>query len=100
MWITSRSCSQRDAGAPALVLRVDLLADQVDAGDRQQLGLELVAEDHGGLVALDAGEGAAAQGAVDVDVADGGELGPGADRGQHDQVAVGDDLLAAAHRLA
>ena len=38
-------------------------------GDRQQLGLELVAEDQRGLVALDAGEGPAAQRAVDVDVA-------------------------------
>ena len=69
MWITSRSCFELDAGTSALVLGVDLLRHQVDAGDRQELGLELVAEDHGGLVALDAGEGPAAQGAVDVDVA-------------------------------
>ena len=71
-----------DAGTSALVLLVDLLAHQVHAGDRQQLGLELVAEDQRGLVALDAGEGAAAQGAIDVDVAGGGELGAGADRGE------------------
>ena len=71
---------ERDAGTSALVLRVDLLVDQVHARDRQQLGLELVAEDQRGLVALDAGEGPAAQGAVDMDMAGGRELGPGADR--------------------
>ena len=37
------------------------VADQVHARDRQELGLELVAEDQGLLVALDPGEGAAAQ---------------------------------------
>ena len=49
----------RASGTSALVLGVDLLRHQVDPGDRQELGLELVAEDHGGLVALDAGEGLA-----------------------------------------
>src|SRR3712207_2205584 len=55
---------ERHAGAPAQVARVDLLADQVHARDRQELGLELVAEDQGLLVALDPGEGTAAQDAV------------------------------------
>ena len=88
------------ADAPAEELRVDLLAHEVDPRDREQLGVELVAEDHGALVALDAGERAAAQRPVDVDVAAGRDLGPVADRGGDHEVAVRhDDLLAAAHRL-
>src|SRR3954451_24418206 len=88
-----------DAGTSTLVLRVDLLRHQVHPGDRQELGLELVAEDQGGLVTFDAGKGPAPQGAVDVDVARGRELGPDADRCGDDEIAGHDDLLATTDRL-
>ena len=46
------------------------------AGHRDQLRVELAAEDAGVLVALRAGEGAAAQRAVDVDAAVGDDSAP------------------------
>ena len=80
--------------------RIDLLVDHVDAGDRDQLGLEAVAEDARARIAVDAGVRPAAQMAVDVDVAVGEHFATGTDRGERDQVAAfGIDLLPGAHRL-
>ncbi|MNY19299.1 hypothetical protein D3C86_1527250 [compost metagenome] len=69
------------------------------AGDGQQFRAHLLAEDACLGVALDAGQGAAAHGRVNMDVAVGEKFRAGADRRQDDQVAaLGIDLLAAAHR--
>src|SRR5258708_8582478 len=82
------------------MLRRNRVADDVAAGDRHELGLEAVREDARAGVAGGAGDGAAAQRAVDMDVAVGDELGAGAHRRYHDEVAaLGVDLRARAHRL-
>src|SRR5690606_18221110 len=79
----------------------NLLHHLVLAGDGDQFGVELTAEDAGGAVALGAGQRAAAQGPVDVHRAVGDDLGAGAHGGGDDQVPpLGIDLLAGTHRLA
>ena len=71
----------------------------VDAGDGQQLGFHRGGEDARLGVALGAGERAAAQRRVDMDVAVGDDLGAVAHQRQHHQVAVARvDLLARAQR--
>ena len=99
--ISSASFTQRICTRLLEEARVDLLVDHVDARDRDQLGLEAVAEDARALIAVDAGVRPPAQMAVDVDVAVGEHLAAGTDRRERDQVAAfGVDLLPGAHRLA
>src|SRR5260363_243149 len=79
---------------------IDLLCGLVVAIDRDQLGLDLLAVDARGGIAVDAGHRAAAQRAVDVDGAAGDDLGAGRHRAEHGDVAVGKhDRLAGAHGL-
>jgi hypothetical protein len=78
----------------------EILAGPVRAGDREQLRLHAVAEDPRARVALGAGQGPAAQRAVDMDVADRHDLGARADRAEDDEVGFGEDALAGAHVLA
>src|SRR3546814_15940804 len=61
---------------------VDVVPYLPIARNRNQLRLELAAEDARRRIARDAGERPAAQGAVDVDVAVGEELRPRTDRGE------------------
>src|SRR5690606_22320085 len=76
----------------------DIVQHLVVAGNGHQLGVEFAAEDPRVGVALGAGQGAAAQGAIDMDRAVGNDLGAGTDGGQHGQVAAfGVDLLARTH---
>ena len=72
--------------------RVDVFRGLVKAVDREQLGLDLLAKDPRGGVAVDAGHRAAAQRAVDVDRAAGDDLRAGADRAEHGDVAVGNTI--------
>jgi len=66
----------------------------IQAGDRDQLGIETSAEDACPGIAAGARQGATVQGGIDVDVAIGDHLGTGVDRGENDQVAAtGIDLL-------
>lgn len=82
------------------MLGIDRVADEIAAGDRHQLGLEAAREDARRAVAGGAGDGAAAQCAVDVDVAVGDQLGAGTHRRHDDEIdAAGVDLRAGAHRL-
>src|SRR5690606_14534735 len=76
----------------------DIVQYLVVAGNGHQLGVEFAAEDAGVGIALGAGQGTAAQVAVDVDRAVGDDLGAGAHGVQDGQVAAfGIDLLARAH---
>ena len=85
-------------GPPAQIRR-DIVRRLVVAVDGQQLGFELAAENARVPVARGAGNGAPAQGAVDVDRAAGDDLSPGADRSNNGQVAIReDDRLAGADR--
>ena len=60
----------------------------VDAGDGDQLGTEVGAEDACRVIAPRAGEGAAAQGSVAVDAAVGDDLGAGTHARQEHQIAA------------
>src|SRR5574343_158046 len=76
------------------------LEGAVHAGDRDQFGFEAGGENPGLRIAVGAGQGAAAQGRVDVDAAVGDDFGTGADHCRDDQVAApGIDALARAQRL-
>src|SRR5882672_10797131 len=78
---------------------VEVLRRAVEAVDRQQLRLDLAAEDARLPVARHAGHGAAPQGAVDVDRAAGDDLGAGADGAEDAHVAIGKEhRLSGAHR--
>src|SRR5580700_7657506 len=79
---------------------VELLRCLVIAVDREQLRLDLLAINPCRRIAVDARHGAAAQRAVDVDRAAGDDLGAGADRAEHGDVAVDEDHgLPRAHRI-
>src|SRR5436305_7097200 len=69
---------KHDLHALAEMRRRDILVDEIAAGDAYQLGLEPADEDARRGVARRAGDGAAAQRAVDVDLAVGNDLGAGA----------------------
>src|SRR6185437_8539138 len=76
---------------------VELFRGPVKAVDGEQLGLDLLAVDARSRIAVDAGHGAAAQRAVDVDGAAGDDLGSGSNRADHRHVAFGKhDRLAGA----
>src|SRR5215469_4696562 len=78
----------------------DRLADEITAGDRDQLGFEALREDARALVARGAGDGAAAKCAIDMDVAVGDHLGAGADRRHDDEIgSLGIDLRSRADGL-
>src|SRR5688572_24651993 len=80
-------------------LPVHVLGGLVEPVDGDELGLELAAIDAGPGVAHRAGDGAAAQRAVDMDRAAGDDLGARGDRAHDRHVALGeDDRLARAHR--
>ena len=92
--------SWRNTCTRCLRRRAEIVAGPVEAGDRDELRLEALAEDARRPVAVDPGERAAAQRAVDMDVAVRDQLGARADRGDDDEVAaIGEDALARAHRL-
>src|SRR6185437_6408636 len=77
---------------------VELFRGPVKAVDGEQLGLDLLAIDARGRIAVDTGHGAATQRAVDVNGAAGDDLGAGRNRSHDSDVAVGkDDRLAGAH---
>src|ERR1700759_3688178 len=77
----------------------DLVGGEVEAVDRQQFSLDLLAEDPRRAVAVDSGHRTAAQGPVDVDRAAGDDLRAGADRAQHRDVAFHEhDRLPGPHR--
>src|SRR6185437_1597200 len=77
---------------------VELFGSPVEAVDGQELGLDLLAIDARGRIAVDAGHGATTQRAVDVDGAAGDDLGAGSDRAHDRHVAFReDDRLAGAH---
>ena len=79
----------------------DLVGHDVGAGDRHQLGLQLLAEDARARQPRRAGHRAAAQRRVDVEVAVGDHLRARVHRRQDDEIVVARvDDLAAAHRLA
>src|SRR5688500_18979834 len=93
-----RFAVQPDLHRLAVQFLRDVLQHLVVAGDGDQFGVEFAAEDACLRIALGAGEGAAAEGTVDVDGAVGDDFGAGADGGEHGEVAVvGVDLLAGAH---
>src|SRR5258707_133081 len=78
----------------------DVFMDEITAGNAHQLGLEAADEDARRRVARGAGDRAATQRAVDVDVAVGDDFGAGAHRAHDDDVAARRvDLRARAHRL-
>jgi hypothetical protein len=80
--------------------RRDVVAGLVEAGDRDQFRFEILAEDARLGVAVDASEHPATHPAVDMDIAPSDELGPGAYRGDDDEIAMlGENLLARAYRL-
>src|SRR6185312_5853666 len=84
-------------------LAAQLLGDGVGgdelAAHRNELGLEAVTEDAGVGAAMGAGERAAHEAAVDVDVAVGDDLRAGIDRREDDEIgALRVDDLAATHR--
>src|SRR5579864_348986 len=92
--------NQRDLHRRAAVFGRELIADQVMPGDADQFGLESRAEDARRLIAACPRQRPAAQGAIDVDVAVGDQLGAGADRGGNDEVGTARiDLRARPHRL-
>src|SRR3984893_445766 len=91
---------QRHLRRVIAMLRRNRLGDEIAAGDRHQLRGEALGEDAGVLVAGGAGDGSAAQGAVDMDVAVGDELGAGAHCRNNDEIAaLGIDLHPRAHGL-
>src|SRR5487761_2700049 len=74
---------------------VHVLGGAIDAVDRQQFGFEAAAEDAGGLVAVEPGDGAPAQHAIDVDGSAGDDLCPPGDGAEYRHVAaLMDDRLA------
>jgi hypothetical protein len=75
------SLFQPDLHGLAAQFRRDIVQHLVVPGHGDQFGVELAAEDARLFVALRAGQGAAAQGAVDVDGAVGDDFGAGADGG-------------------
>ena len=96
---TRRPRGRSGRGLPRSAAR-DLVGAHVGAGDRDQLGLQLLAEDARARQPLRAGDRAPAQRRVDVDVPVGDHLRARVDRRQHDEVVVlRVDDLAAAHRL-
>src|SRR5439155_15727975 len=66
--------NQRDLNRESALLRRQLFADQIMPGDADQFGLQPRAEDPRRDIAAGAGQGPAAQGAVDVDIAVGDQL--------------------------
>src|SRR6187455_1520070 len=85
-----RAVTQRD---------VDFFSSLVVAVDGEQFGFDLLAVDPRIAIAVDARHRAAAQRAVDVDRSAGDDLGAGADRAEHGDVAFHeDDRLTRAHR--
>src|SRR6516225_5977812 len=91
---------ERDLHRETLLVRRELLADQIATGDADQLGLEPAAEDSRLDITAGTGERPAAQRAVDVDIAVGDDLCARADRGGDDEIgAARIDLSARAHRL-
>src|SRR5690606_9056672 len=86
---------------PLLQVRAaNVVARLVEAGDRDQLGLQAGAEDARRRVAVHAGERPPAQTAIDMDIADGDQLRAGSHRRDHHQIArIGEDPLPGAHRL-
>ncbi len=74
---------------PSCATSVGGVGGAEQAVDADQLGLELAAADPGPGIAARAGDGAAAQGPVDVDRAAGQDLGAGGDRAHHRHVALG-----------
>src|SRR4051794_26633142 len=78
---------------------VDFFGSLVVAVDRKQLGLDPLAVDPRVGIAVDARHRAAAQRAVDVDRSAGDDLGAGANRAQHGDIAFHeDDRLTRTHR--
>src|SRR5437764_7010072 len=91
---------ERDLRRLLVIFRSDRFADEIAPGDADQLGLETMREDARVDIARGAGDGAAAQGPIDVDMAVGDPLGAGAHRRQHDEIAAACvDLRARAPRL-
>src|SRR5438876_5160607 len=91
---------ERDLRRLLVIFRRDRFADEIAPGDADQLGLEAMREDARVDIARGAGDGAAAQGPIDVDMAVGYHLGAGAHWRQHDEIAATRvDLRARAHRL-
>ena len=73
----------------------------IETGDGDEFGIEFIAVDVGGDVVLSAGEGTAAQGAVNGDVAVSVNFRAGADGADDDQVAAfGHDALTGADVVA
>src|SRR5262245_29330490 len=75
----------------AAQFRFDVVSRAVEAADREQLGLDLAAEDASAFIAVGACEGAAAQRAVGVDRAAGDHFRAGGDRAEHGDVAMRKD---------
>src|SRR6516164_6728257 len=91
---------ERDLHRETLLFRGELLADEIATGNADELGLEPAAEDSRIDVAAGAGQGAATERAINMDIAVGDDLRPGADRGGDDEIgAARIDLGARANRL-
>src|SRR3954451_5278360 len=83
---------------PATQLFIDLVGAAVVAVDREQFGLEPLAENTGALVSPGACDSATAQSSVDVNRTACDDLSAGRDRTEHRQVAFREaDRLAGAH---
>src|SRR5579883_1345058 len=91
---------EHDLCRPAQMFRRDLVADEIAAGNADELGFQALDEDARRAVAGGAGDRPPAQGAVNMNVPVGDDLGAGAHRFEDDEVAAARvDLGARAHRL-
>ena len=91
---------EQEANALLADIGAEVLAGAVEPGDGEKFGVQVLAEDARGLVAVHPGKSPAAQCAVDMDVADRDQFGARPDRGADHQVAAfGHDLLPGPHRF-